>query len=156
VLDIVVHRNIRISDVNLLEILDSDHLPILFRMLDDVSTRDISAPVEIYTDWERFQSLASDLISPKIQIHTLADAEQTARKFTASIASAYRLSTHKLTRSDLNNALSGLDNFLQLKRRLRRLWHEARDPACKTALDWVTKTIHRLIRLNAIERWEKK
>jgi hypothetical protein len=102
VLDIVVHKNIRISDVNVFEILDSDHVPILFRMLDDVSTRDISAPVEIYTDWERFQSLASDLISPKIQIHTLADAEQTARKFTASIASAYRLSAHKITLSELN------------------------------------------------------
>jgi hypothetical protein len=48
VLDIVVHRNVWISDVNVLEILDSHHLPILFHML--VSTRDILAPVEIYTD----------------------------------------------------------------------------------------------------------
>jgi hypothetical protein len=50
VLDIVLHRNVRISEVNVLEILDADHLPILFHMLDHVSTRDISAPREIHTD----------------------------------------------------------------------------------------------------------
>jgi hypothetical protein len=76
VLGIVLHRNVRISEVNVLEILDSGHLPILFHMLDHVSTRDISAPVEIHTDWERFQSLASDLISPRTQIHTCEDAEK--------------------------------------------------------------------------------
>jgi hypothetical protein len=48
VLDIMVHRNVRISDANILEILDSDHLPVLFHMLVHVSTRDISAPIEIH------------------------------------------------------------------------------------------------------------
>jgi len=64
VLDIVLHRNVRISEVTVLDILDSDHLSILFHMLYHVSIRDISAPVEIHTDWERFQNPASDLISP--------------------------------------------------------------------------------------------
>jgi hypothetical protein len=84
VLDIVLHRNVRISEVKVLEILESDHLPIQFRMMDHVSTRKISAPVGIHTDWERFQSLASDLVSPKTQIHTCEDAEVTARNFATS------------------------------------------------------------------------
>jgi hypothetical protein len=144
VLDIVLHRNVRISDVNALEILVSDHLPILFHMLDHVSTRDISAPIEIHTDWERFQSLASDLISPTIQIHTFEDAEEAACKFAASIASAYRLSTYEITLSGLNEEVPELDRILQLKHRLRKLWQETRDPACKTAVNWVTKTIRRM------------
>jgi endonuclease/exonuclease/phosphatase family metal-dependent hydrolase len=56
VLDIVVHRNVRICDVNVSEILDSDHLPILFHMLDHISAGDISASVETHTYWARFQS----------------------------------------------------------------------------------------------------
>jgi hypothetical protein len=72
------------------------------------------------------------------------------------IASAYRLSTRILTLSDLINQLSGLDHLLHLKRRLRNWWHETRDPTCKTALNWVTKTIHRMTRRNATERWEAK
>jgi hypothetical protein len=101
VLDIVLHRNVCISEMNVLEILDSNHLPILFHMLDHVSARDISVPVEIHADWERFQSLASDLISSRIQIHTFDDAEAAAaRNFVAFIASAYRLSTHKITLSE--------------------------------------------------------
>jgi hypothetical protein len=59
VLDIVVHKNIRLSDVIVSEILDSDHLPITFHILDHVRTKQISKPLEKFTNWERFQSLAS-------------------------------------------------------------------------------------------------
>jgi endonuclease/exonuclease/phosphatase (EEP) superfamily protein YafD len=46
VLDIVVHKNIRLSHVVVSDILDSNHLPILFHILDHVRTNKISAPVE--------------------------------------------------------------------------------------------------------------
>jgi len=38
-----MHRNVRMSDVNVLEIVDSYHLSMLFHMLDYVSTNYISA-----------------------------------------------------------------------------------------------------------------
>jgi hypothetical protein len=38
-LDIVVHQNIRVSDVIVSDILDSDHLPIIFHILDHVKIR---------------------------------------------------------------------------------------------------------------------
>jgi hypothetical protein len=70
VLDIVVHKNIRISNVIVSDILDSDHLPIIFHIPDHVRTKNISAPLEKFTDWERFQSLASNLISPRLEINS--------------------------------------------------------------------------------------
>jgi hypothetical protein len=51
------------------------------------------------TDSERIQSLASDLILPKIEINSEEGADKTARVFTASVASAYTLSTSKVTLS---------------------------------------------------------
>jgi endonuclease/exonuclease/phosphatase family metal-dependent hydrolase len=54
VLDIVVHQNIRLSDVIVSHTLDSDHLPIIFHILDHVKIRNLSEPVEKFTDWERF------------------------------------------------------------------------------------------------------
>jgi hypothetical protein len=156
VLDIVLHRNVRIFEVNVIEILESDHLPIPFHMLYHFSTRDISAPVEIHTDWERFKSLASDLISPRIQIHTCKEAEETARNVAASIASAYRLSTYKITIPDLTEELPEIHRLLQLKHRLRKLWHETRDPTCKTAVKLVTNTIRRMTRKKAMERWDRR
>jgi hypothetical protein len=81
------------------------------------------------------------------------DAETAVRNFAASIASAYRLSTYKITIPDLNEELPELDRLLQLKHRLRKLWQETRDPACKTATNWLTKTI-RMTRKKAIERWD--
>jgi hypothetical protein len=156
VLEPVVYRNIRLPDVTVSHILDSDHLPILFHNVDHVSARDILAPVESHTDWERFRGLVSDLISPRIQIDTADNADRAACNFAASVASAYRLSTRKVILSELNNELPELDRVLQLKRRLRKLWHETRDPACKTAVHWVTKTIRSMTRRLALERWETR
>jgi endonuclease/exonuclease/phosphatase family metal-dependent hydrolase len=70
VLDIVVHKNIRLPDIIVSEILDSDHLPIMFHILDHVKTKQISEPLEKFTNWERVQSLASNVISPRVEVNS--------------------------------------------------------------------------------------
>jgi hypothetical protein len=45
-LDIVVHQNVRLSEVTVSDTLDSDHPPIIFHILDHVITRDLSAFIE--------------------------------------------------------------------------------------------------------------
>jgi hypothetical protein len=106
------------SDVIVSDILDSDHLQIVFHTLDHDKIRNLSDSIEKFTDWEWFQSLASELISPKIKIISGVEADKAAREFSASIASAYRLSTSKITLLDLNNDLPGLDRLLKHKQRL--------------------------------------
>jgi hypothetical protein len=86
VLDIVVHKNIRVSDVSVSDILDSDHLPIIFHILDHIKISNISESTEKFTDWDRFQSLASGLISPKIKINSGVEADKASLDFTASNA----------------------------------------------------------------------
>jgi hypothetical protein len=78
VLDIVVHQNIGLWQV-ISDILNSDHLPVVF------------------TYWERFQKLSSNLISPRTEINCGVEADKAALEFAASIASAFRLSTSKIT-----------------------------------------------------------
>jgi hypothetical protein len=53
VLDISVHQNIGVSDVIVSDILDSDHLSIIFHILDHVKIRNLSNTIEKFTDWER-------------------------------------------------------------------------------------------------------
>jgi hypothetical protein len=67
VLNIVVYRNLRLFEVLASDILDSDRLSIIFHLLGDIITRNFSGEVNSVSDWERFQSLASELISPRIQ-----------------------------------------------------------------------------------------
>jgi hypothetical protein len=76
ILDIVVHQNIGLSSVTVSNILDSDHLPILFHILDHVKIRNLSEPIEKFTDWEWIQSLASDLISPRLEINMAVEANK--------------------------------------------------------------------------------
>jgi hypothetical protein len=49
ILDIVVHQNIRLSDVTISDILYSDHLPIVFYLLERVKVRSPSKPIEKLT-----------------------------------------------------------------------------------------------------------
>jgi hypothetical protein len=126
VLDIVLHQNIEVSDVIVADILDSDHLPIIFHILDHVKIRNLSDPIEKLTDWNVFNSLASELISPKIKIKCGVEAEKAALEISASIASAYRLPTNKIALLDLNNDLPGFYRLLKHKKRLRKVWQETR------------------------------
>jgi hypothetical protein len=106
---ILWHQNVRLSEVIASDVLDSDHLPIIFHILDHVTTNNLSDPIEKFADLERFQNLASDLVPPRIQINSVAEVDKAACDFTASIASAYRLATGKVTLSDLNSDIPGLD-----------------------------------------------
>jgi hypothetical protein len=104
-----------VSNVIISDILDWDYLPIVFHILDYIKTRNISEPVKKSTDWEWFRSLASDNISPTIESNSRLEADKTARDFTASTTSEYRLTTSKFTLSDINNDLPGLDLLLKLQ-----------------------------------------
>jgi hypothetical protein len=154
VLDIVVHKNIRVSHVICSDILDSDHLPVVFHILEYVKIKNLSNPIKNFRDWDRFQSLAFELISPKFEINSGVEPDKASRDFTASIASAYRLSTSKIILLDIKNAFPGLVRFLNYKQRLRKMWQQNMDPACKAAVNWVTKQIRRMTRKKALERWE--
>jgi hypothetical protein len=128
----------------------------MFCILDHIKAREILDPVKKFTDCQRFQILASALLSPRVEINLCIEADNAARDFAASIASAYRLSTKTTTISDRNRGSSSLERLDKHKQRLRKLWQETRDPACKTAVNWVTKTIKRIARKRALERWETK
>jgi hypothetical protein len=66
VLDIHVHKNIRMSEFTVSDILDSENLPIVSHTLDRVRTRNLTNPMDKLTDWEWFQRLASEWISLRI------------------------------------------------------------------------------------------
>jgi hypothetical protein len=134
VLNIVAHKNVQLPEVIIPDILDSDNQPIIFHLLNLVRTRNTWPMVGKFTDWDWFQSLTSELISPRIQIKLGKEVDKVACNFTASIALAYRLSTSKITLSDLNKDLPGLQSVLKHKRRLRKLWQITQDPACKWQL----------------------
>jgi hypothetical protein len=57
-------------------------------LLNHIKTRNLPDPVDKFSDWKRFQSLDSELISRKIQINSGEVADKVTRDFTASIASA--------------------------------------------------------------------
>jgi hypothetical protein len=59
-----------------------------------------------------------------------------------------------LVHSEVNTDLPGSDRLLKHKQKLRELWQETRDTACKTVVNWVTNAIRRMTRRRALEQWE--
>jgi hypothetical protein len=45
---------------------------------------------------------------------------------------------------------------LKYKERMRKLWQETKDPGCKKEFNWISKSIRRMTRKKALERWEAK
>jgi hypothetical protein len=105
-LDTVVHQNIIII---VSDILDLDCISVVFHILDHDKIRNLSEPIEKSTDLDQFESLASELVSPRIKINSGVEVNKAVCDFTASVASAYRLSTSKVTLSDINSNVLGLD-----------------------------------------------
>jgi hypothetical protein len=144
VLGIIVRQNVLLSELIVTDILDSDHLPIKFSILDPVRTKEALDPVERLIDCELFQSLAPELVSSNIQIQSSNEADKAARDFAASIPSAYRISTRKTTIIHRKYEIPGLDHLLKHKRKLRKYGKKPGDPACKMAVNWVTRNIRRM------------
>jgi hypothetical protein len=97
----------------------------------------------------------SKVIFSNNHIHFYNEAVERARDFAASIASAYGLPTRKTTILEQEYEIPDLDHLLKHKRRLGKLWHETRDPACKTAVNRVSRNIRRMVQKRTLERWGK-
>jgi hypothetical protein len=105
----------------------------MFSILNPVRTKEALVQVGKLRDWEVFQSLASEVTSPNILIHSSDEADKAARGFAASVASAHRLSTRKATFLNRKYEIPVLDLLLKHKRKLRKLWQETGVTACKMA-----------------------
>jgi hypothetical protein len=59
VLEILVHKNLRLSEFIVSDILRSSQLPIVFRLLVHIRIKNLSDTAEKIRSWERFHSLIS-------------------------------------------------------------------------------------------------
>jgi hypothetical protein len=92
----------------------------MFSILDPVRTRVASDPVEKLIDWELFRSIASELVSPNIQILSSEQTDKAECDLATSIVSAYRLSTRKTTVLHRNYGIPDIGRLLKHKRKLRK------------------------------------
>jgi hypothetical protein len=84
-------------------------------------SREALDPVKNCIDWQQFQSLASELISPSIQIHSSEEAHKAAHNFAAPIALIYRPSPRKTIILDYKCKLPSLDCLLKHKKKLSKI-----------------------------------
>jgi hypothetical protein len=131
VLDILHHKIFRLSYLIVCDIVDSYHPKIVLHVLDHIRAMEVWNRAEKFTDSEWFQSLTSELISPRIQINCSEEAGIRQLTITQPVSPWHRLMTSKATLSSLNNYLPDLHRLLRHKQGLRNLCHETGGPASK-------------------------
>jgi hypothetical protein len=115
ILDIVIHQNVRLSDVTVSDVLHSDHLQIFFHKPDHVSVgkfRPELKPTEIGSGFEAWPLIYFNLDSKT----TLLKKLRKQLVLSQPLSPWHIGCQHTNSLSDLNNAPS---DFLQLKPRLR-------------------------------------
>jgi hypothetical protein len=75
---ITFDQHVTVSDV-----LNSDHLLIIFHTVDHVRFRHLLNCIEQFTEWGQFQNPASELIYSQIQINSGEEAVKVAHDFIA-------------------------------------------------------------------------
>jgi len=108
--------------------------------------------VEKFTDCKQLQSLASELVSLRLQTDCWRGWQ--SRSWLYSLA--YRLSTSTVALSVLNDNVPSLDQVLKHRQRLWKLWYETSDAACKSAFSWFSKMIRRITQQKALEKYKRK
>jgi hypothetical protein len=101
----------------------------MISVLDSVRTRGASDPVEKLTDSQLLQSLASELVSPNIKIHSSSKSDKETHDFAASMASVHRLLNRKTKNLDRKYEISDLYHLLKHTRKLRKILQETMGPA---------------------------
>jgi hypothetical protein len=84
ILAIVVHQNIRLSGVVVSDILDSDHLPIVFLVPDHIKMKNLLDQLKNSQIGNGFKALPY-LISYRIEINSEEEADKAARYFTEKL-----------------------------------------------------------------------
>ena len=90
----------------------------------------------IPTDWVLFQNLTYGLMCSRNQVNCKENPVYVSCEFAAFMSWTYWFSKRKITSSNVNKELPGLDRLLMQKQRLR-----TRNPARKMQSDWSLKPL---------------
>jgi hypothetical protein len=126
VLDAVVHQNFSMSNVIVAGILDLNNIKRSGPYCNEFCFRSSWN----LTDWELFQSLASELILPNDQNQSSDVTDEATRDFIASTAPAYKLPKRKTAIFGRKYEIPGLKRLLKHKK-VQTIRKGTRDPHAK-------------------------
>jgi hypothetical protein len=148
----VVHQHIRLSEVIVTDILDSDHLPITFTFLDPVRMREALDQLKNRLGAVSKPHLWTIIVYPNIPIYSCKESDNATHDCVLYSLALGR----RTTILDQIYETPNIDHLLKNSRKLRNWWKETRDQARKTAVNWVAQNIKRMVWKRALERQETK
>lgn len=148
-IDFFIIRNISINYLHIEEAWDmsSDHSPILLTLSDNIIQKENSPRlVNRQTDWCSYKFELENLISLSVPLKTREQLDNEIELLTHNIQQAAWNNTPTIpTRTKGNNYPKEIRNLISEKRKLRRKWHQTRNPADKTALNNASQRLRREI-----------
>jgi endonuclease/exonuclease/phosphatase family metal-dependent hydrolase len=145
VLDIVLTKNIVTPvSLTLCSALSSDHLPVLIDTMCRSSFLTLpDRPDFKRADWTRFQECLEEKLPSNPEIRGKEAVDRCVGELSSAILSDIEVATPKSRpRSDPRPPLPAtIQDEIRLKNRLRRQWHDTRDPALKAEVNRLQRSV---------------
>ena len=136
--------------------LSSDHLPVL---IDTTCRSSFHHPPDRpdcrRTDWANFQTHLEELIPFDPELHNEMAIDTCVENFSGAVLKTLAASTPKRRpRDDPRPSIpAGIQDEIRLKNRLRRQWHITRDPALKTEVNRLQRSVSRRLNKWRNDQW---
>lgn len=144
VLDIVLHKNLIFQmTVNVLNELDSDHLPVLLELLSNNKYKEKRKHKTII-DWEKYKKITGEIKLSNPTLTSKRDIDDAVDHLTSEIILAKRMASKEVpTTKSMDKKIQKL---LQEKKKARKNFTRTRDPRFKTEYNNLIRIVRNKLR----------
>lgn len=151
VLDIAIVKDIRQDiEIEVLDELDSDHVPVLMRIGQDI----VQLPATFTkTNWPAYNWNLQSNVGPVPVINSVEEADNALEKLTSSIQDHVRSATTTHAVKDHNSTPLRIRDLITAKHRARKRWHRTQFPGDKREYNRLTIEVKQALREKRNEDW---
>lgn len=143
IIDFFIHSpKLIVKEIQTLDELNSDHIPVLLQLDFTLEKEIIRARIRHVIRWDYFRKYLSDIHIPRPNITTTGELDFHVECLTETLQSA-KFQALQPNKHSMNSTSPDIDALILQKKQLRRRWQLYRDPADKTKLNQVTRTIQK-------------
>lgn len=157
-IDLAIAKNIGNIKIDVLNELDSDHLPILIDLNAKIKTQKQREFLNYArADWSRFRNYVNNNFRMITQLKSTADINKAVDSLTKVIQEACKISIPKI-KNKINTDVLDEDTItlIKIRNNLRRKFQRNKNPAAKCKLNRLSKLIKRNISIYRNTQWEKR
>lgn len=143
------------GNVQTINALDSDHLPILVHFTSSAVIRTFKTYRKPCTDWSQYKNDLSEVVPGNPILNTTQDIEEGIKILSDTLLDSYSKASH-FSEEDISDTTDNTELIflIQAKHRARKKWQDTGDPQSKRCYNRLNKAVRNKTKLHKISQFE--